>query len=91
MESKLAEFISRKAEEAVSQKLESAAFMNIPPVGQPAQENEITKGDDVRVLEAMRVSVYDPERTGVVNDSRLLDGQALEDIQFDLRLHFLLA
>lgn len=91
MESKLAEFITRKTEEAVSQKLGSAAYLNIPPVGQPAHENEITKGDDVRVLEAMRYSTYDTDKDGVVDNAKLLDGQTLEDIQFDLRLHFLLA
>lgn len=88
-ENKLTQFIAKKAEQAASQKLGTAAFKNIAPVGQPALEGQIVSGDDVRVLEIMRTSVYDPDRTGTVNDARLLDGQTAEQIQFDLRLQFM--
>ena len=89
IKNKLQQFIEKATLEQMKQQIGTAAKLNVAPPGQPALENEIVKGDDVRTLEAMRTSVYDPERTGVVNDARMLDGQTPEQIQFDLRLQFL--
>lgn len=86
---KLTEFIAKKASEAATQKLGTAATRNIAPVGQPALEPEIVVGDDVRVKEIMRTSVYDPERTGVVNEARTIDGQTAEELKLDFRNIFL--
>jgi hypothetical protein len=79
-QNKLTEFIAKKASEAATQKLGTAATKNIAPVGQPALEPEIIVGADVRVLEIMRTSVYDPDRTGVVNDALALDGNTPADL-----------
>lgn len=85
MNNKLAEFITKKAEEAISQKLGSAAYLNIAPMGQPALEGEIMVGDDVRIKETMRNSTYDVDKNGVVDNAELAI-----NVPFDLRLHFLI-
>lgn len=87
---KLQQFIQKTTLEQMKQQVGTAAKMNVPPPGQPALEGEIVRGDDVRTLEAMRTSVYDPDRTGVVNEARLLEGLTAEEIKFDLRLQFLM-
>lgn len=88
MKQKLTDFIQKTTLEQVKG-LGTAAKLNVAPPGQPALEGEVVIGGDVRVLEIMRTSEYDPERTGTVNDARLLDGQTAEQITFDLRLQFM--
>lgn len=86
---KLKAFIQQTTLEQMKREAEAAVAKILPDTGQPALEGQLVKGDDVRVLETMRTSVYDPDRTGVVNEARLLEGKTVEQIQFDLRLQFL--
>lgn len=69
LENKLAQFVAAQIEKNVSQKLGTAAYKNIAPTGQPALEGEIMMGNDVRVLEAMRTSVYDTDGDGEADGS----------------------
>jgi len=77
---KLQQFIEKTSLEQMKQQIGTAAKLNVPPTGQPALEGEIVRGDDVRTLEAMRTSVYDPERTGSVANALTLDGNTPADL-----------
>lgn len=64
---KLQAFIKEATLEQMKKELGSAAYVNIAPQGQPALEGQIMVGADVRVLETMRNSVYDPEKDETID------------------------
>lgn len=64
---KLQAFIKEATLEQMKQELGSAAYVNIAPQGQPALEGQVMVGADVRVLETMRNSVYDPEKDETID------------------------
>lgn len=77
---KLKAFIQQTTLEQMKREAEAAVGKILPETGQPALEGQVVKGEDVRVLETMRTSVYDPDRTGVVNEAALLEGNSAADL-----------
>lgn len=78
---KLQEFISKQMDKWAQEKLGTAAYANLAPTGQPALEGQVVKGDDVRVLETMRNSVYDEAKDGVVDNTEKLGGSTKADVE----------